>query len=169
MIDLKRQAELKRAMELFFFAYRAFTARPDEILGKRGLSRVHHRIIHFVGRNPGLSVNDLLKMLGVSKQALNAPLRQLIEMRLISAKNADHDRRFKRLHLTPECRPLESQLSGTQMEHLEKVFTRMGPAKEKAWREIMREIGDVPLNHMEVLKFIRDYIKEGMEQAGTEA
>ncbi len=143
MIDLKRQAELKRAMELFFFAYRAFTARPDRILEKRGLGRVHHRILHFVGRNPGISVNDLLKILGVSKQALNAPLRQLVGMKLISAGAADHDRRYKKLYLTPECKALEGQLSGTQMELMEKVFSRMGPAKEKAWREIMEEIAEL--------------------------
>lgn len=140
MIDLKRQAELKRAMELFFFAYRAFTARPDRILEKRGLNRVHHRILHFVGRNPGISVNELLGILGVTKQALNAPLRQLMAMKLIAAETAPHDRRYKKLRLTAECKALEAQLSGTQMAHLDKVFSKLGRAKEKAWLEIMEKI-----------------------------
>ncbi len=74
-------------MELFFFAYRSFTARPDKFLDKKGFNRVHHRIIYFVGQNPGLSVNALLKILGVSKQALNAPLRQLVGMKMIEAKD----------------------------------------------------------------------------------
>ena len=52
MIDLKRQEELRASIEIFYFAYRAFTARPDRILKQRGLGRVHHRILYFVGRNP---------------------------------------------------------------------------------------------------------------------
>jgi DNA-binding MarR family transcriptional regulator len=140
MLDLKRRAELKRCMELFFFAYRAFTSRPDKFLEKRGLNRVHHRIIHFVGQRPGLSVNALLEILAVSKQALNAPLRQLIGMKLISAKMAPHDRRVKKLYLTPECKKLEARLSDTQMAHLEKVFSAFGPTHEKAWREVMGKI-----------------------------
>ncbi|RXL39562.1 MarR family transcriptional regulator, partial [Citrobacter sp. AAK_AS5] len=60
MIDLKRQAELREAIELLYFSYREFTAGPDRILAERGLSRVHHRILYFVGRSPGIPINALL-------------------------------------------------------------------------------------------------------------
>ena len=69
---LDRQTQLRTAMELFYFGYRAFTAHPDRVLDQRGLGRVHHRILYFVGRNPDTSVNELLSVLGVTKQALNA-------------------------------------------------------------------------------------------------
>ena len=46
------------------------------------LARVHHRILFFVALHPGLSVKDLLACLGVTKQAINIPLRQLMEMDL---------------------------------------------------------------------------------------
>ena len=51
-------------MEAFFGAYRAFTAKPDEMLARRGLSRVHHRILFFISHQPGLSVSELLIRLG---------------------------------------------------------------------------------------------------------
>jgi len=140
MVDSKRQTALRRCLELFFFAYRDFTSRPDRILEKRGLGRVHHRIIYFVGRDPGLSVAALLKTLAVSKQALHAPLRQLVAMKLVSVQTASHDGRVKKLDLTPEGRDLEARLSGTQMEHLETVFRKAGAVKESAWREIMEEM-----------------------------
>ncbi len=97
MIDLNRQAELRESIELFFFAYRAFTAPPDRILAERGLGRVHHRILYFVGRQSGTTVTELLGTLGVTKQALNAPLRQLVEMGLIDATVDSSDKRLKRL------------------------------------------------------------------------
>jgi DNA-binding MarR family transcriptional regulator len=140
MIDLKRQGELRESIELFYFAYRAFTSRPDRILDQRGLGRVHHRILYFVGRNPDLAVNALLEILGVSKQALNAPLRQLIEMKLVSVCLAEHDRRFKQLRLTEHGKLLEAQLTGTQMKHLAAVFAAAAGQAERDWKRVMKEL-----------------------------
>jgi anti-sigma regulatory factor (Ser/Thr protein kinase) len=36
-------------------------------------------------------------------------------------------------------------------------------------REIRSEIGDIPINHVEVLKFIRQHLTEGLPGIGTEA
>ena len=137
MIDLNRQRELREALELFYFAYRAFTAPPDRILEARGLGRVHHRVLYFVGRNPGLTVTALLGVLGVSKQALNAPLRQLVELGLIGTSPDTKDRRAKRLELTPAGTALEAELSGTQLAMMEKVFETTGSDAEKAWCRVM--------------------------------
>ena len=140
MIDPKRQAELRHSIELFYFAYRTFTAGPDRILNQRGLGRVHHRILYFVGRNPEIVVNDLLGILDVSKQALNAPLRQLIEMKLMAVRVAPHDRRYKQLRLTAAGEDLESRLTGTQLRLLAGVFDAAGADTEKAWRAVMMTI-----------------------------
>jgi len=91
IIDLNRQARLREAIELFFHAYRAFTAPPDRILEARGLGRVHHRILYFVARSPGTTVTALLGVLGVSKQALNGPLRQLVEAGLVGTAASSVD------------------------------------------------------------------------------
>jgi len=141
MIDpIKRDAELREAIELFYFSYRAFTSNPDRILDQRGLGRVHHRILYFVGRNRDVSVKALLEILGVSKQALNAPLRQLIEMRLVSVQAAAHDRRYKCLQLSSEGARLEAQLTGTQMKHLAASFAACGREAEVAWKSVMRSV-----------------------------
>ena len=142
MVDLKisRDENLREAIELFYFAYRAFTAGPDRILGERGLGRVHHRILYFVGRNPGIAVQDLLVLLAVSKQALNAPLRRLTEESLVAMRPDPVDRRFKRLILTSDGRKLEGHLTGTQTKLLESVFTGSGAKGESAWKAIMRAL-----------------------------
>src|SRR5512135_950099 len=100
LASMPREKALRLAIEQFYFGYRAFTTPPDRILEQRGLGRVHHRILYFVGRNPHISVNALLGLLSVSKQALNAPLRQLVEMQLIAMDTAEHDRRVRQLTLT---------------------------------------------------------------------
>jgi DNA-binding MarR family transcriptional regulator len=140
MVDQNKQTQLRNCIEQFYFAYRAFTERPDKILEQRGLGRVHHRILYFVAHRPGLSVNELLNILDVSKQALNAPLRQLLQMKLLSNDAADHDRRVKQIHLTEAGRKLEAQLTSTQMKQLDAVFQPAGNKSSAAWLAIMTAI-----------------------------
>lgn len=132
-----REAALRLAIEQFYFGYRAFTVQPDRILAQRGLGRVHHRILYFVGRNPRISVNALLSLLGISKQALNAPLRQLLEMQLVTADTAAHDKRVRELSLTSSGAELEAQLTGTQMRQLQAVFEQAGTNAEAGWHRVM--------------------------------
>lgn len=134
------EAALRLAIEQFYFGYRAFTVQPDRILDQRGLGRVHHRILYFVGRNPQISVNALLTMLNISKQALNAPLRQLIEMKLVAMSTAEHDRRVRQLLLTPAGGKLEAQLTGTQMRQLQAVFEEAGASAQAGWHQVMHRL-----------------------------
>jgi DNA-binding MarR family transcriptional regulator len=133
---------LRLAIEQFYFGYRAFTTPPDRVLGQRGLGRVHHRILYFVGRNPQISVNTLLALLNVSKQALNAPLRHLIEMKLITMNTAEHDRRVRQLSLTANGSKLEAQLTGTQMKQLQAVFDHVGADAKAGWHQVMCCLAD---------------------------
>jgi DNA-binding MarR family transcriptional regulator len=140
MVDLERQDELRGAIELLYFAYRGFTDRPDRMLERRGLGRVHHRILYFIGRRPEVSVSGLLGLLAVSKQALNAPLRQLVEEGLVAAIPSPDDRRVKILRLTDEGATLEAELTGAQMSHLQAAFERAGPDAMRGWRRVMTEL-----------------------------
>lgn len=128
------------SIELLYFAYRSFTSRPDRMLAQRGLGRVHHRILYFLGRNPEITVNQLIATLKVSKQALNAPLRQLIERGLVLTRTAEQDRRSKQLRLSAAGKKLEQQLSATQAEHLAKAFAAAGQGAAEGWQRAMREI-----------------------------
>lgn len=141
MKDARRRDALDRAVELTHFAYRAMTARPDALLAARGLSRVHHRILHFVVRLPRPSVTDLLRTLGVSKQALSGPLRDLYAQKLITFDRAPDDARVKHLSLTPEGRKLEGRLAALQRAQFAAVFEAEGAEAEAAWRAIMRRLG----------------------------
>ncbi len=123
-------------MEDFFFAYQAFTAKPDEMLARRGLSRVHHRILFFIARDPGLSVSQLLSYLGVTKQALNIPLRQLQEMQMVESIIASDDKRKRQLGLTAEGARLEQALRREQSRLLARVIEATGTPSLQGWMAI---------------------------------
>ncbi|BAU73634.1 MarR family winged helix-turn-helix transcriptional regulator [Metapseudomonas furukawaii] len=140
MLDLKNPAIQQDAMEAFFFGYQAFTSKPDEILARRGLSRVHHRILFFIAKYPGLSVKELLGYLGVTKQALNTPLRQLIEMQLVESVAADDDKRKRLLGFTAEGARLEQALRREQVRLLQRAFGESGADAVHGWLAVNRAL-----------------------------
>ncbi|MFV0455873.1 MAG: MarR family winged helix-turn-helix transcriptional regulator [Pseudomonas sp.] len=133
MPDLKKSSDQRLIMERFFLGYQAFTAKPDEMLARRGLSRVHHRILFFIASYPDLSVKQLLGYLGVSKQALNTPLRQLIEMHLVESLTAEDDKRKRMLRFTREGAKLEQALRKEQIRLIEKAFNEVGEEAVSGW------------------------------------
>ncbi|WP_458131637.1 MarR family winged helix-turn-helix transcriptional regulator [Pseudomonas sp. R3-41] len=141
MLDLKNPASQQMAMEAFFFGYQAFTAKADEMLERRGLSRVHQRIVFFIARYPSLSVKQLLALLGVSKQALNMPLRQLMEMHLVNSVASETDKRKRLLELTAEGGRFEQALRREQVKLLERVFAEAGEAAVDGWLAVNLALG----------------------------
>ena len=99
-----REEDLRQALELLFFAYRDFTSEPDEILKRYGFGRAHHRVLHFVGRNPGLPVSELLAILGITKQSLSRVLGQLVRDGFVEQRRGDRDQRLR--GEPPDARPL---------------------------------------------------------------
>ena len=73
-----RKQDLRRGIELMFFAYRDFTGEADNVLAELGLGRAHHRVIYFIGRQPGMTVSDLLSILKITKQSLSRVLSHLV-------------------------------------------------------------------------------------------
>ncbi|MDR9753813.1 MarR family transcriptional regulator [Pseudomonas sp. SZMC_28357] len=141
MLDLKNPATQQAAMEAFFFGYQAFTAKADEMLERRGLSRVHQRIVFFIARYPNLSVKELLALLGVTKQALNMPLRQLVEMSLVDSVASETDKRKRLLELTAEGARFEQSLRREQVKLLERVFAEAGESAVDGWLAVNVALG----------------------------
>ncbi len=132
--------QLRQGIELMFFAYRGFTADPDRILDELAYGRAHHRAIHFINRRPGLTVNDLLDILGVTKQSLNRVLRQLVEDGLVDSLVGKQDRRQRNLYLTEEGRLLERKLSEAQRIRMRKAYSNAGADAVQGFKTVLEEI-----------------------------
>jgi DNA-binding MarR family transcriptional regulator len=144
MIDSLSE-ELDQAQELLFFAFRDLTSEPDRILAERDLSRVHHRILYFVRRNPGLGPGDLVRILRVTKQALARPIRDLTAQGLLAAEPVPENRRRKRLALTAAGARLERRLSDAQRRRFAAAFADAGPVAAAGWRTVMGILGARPV------------------------
>jgi DNA-binding MarR family transcriptional regulator len=130
-------AELIACIELFYFAYRGFTCDPDTILEQYGFGRAHHRVLHFVHRNPGLKVAELLDILKITKQSLARVLKQLVDEGFIIQKAGNEDRRERRLCLSAKGARLTDKLTQIQAKRIEVALAELGPGADTAARNFL--------------------------------
>lgn len=121
-----REEEIRKAIELLYFAYRGFTADPDKILTGYGFGRAHHRVIYFVGRHPSITVSALLAILGITKQSLSRVLGHLVAEGFVVQRPGPRDRRQRLLELTEKGRALERDLTEAQRKRLARAFRLAG-------------------------------------------
>jgi DNA-binding MarR family transcriptional regulator len=129
--------EIRQGIELLFFAYRDFTAEPDAILAQYGCGRAHHRVIHFVGRHPQMTVGELLDVLRITKQSLNRVLGQLVRQGFIIQRPGSQDRRQRLLDLTLRGRELERQLSAPQRARVANAYSQAGAQAVQGFRTVL--------------------------------
>lgn len=133
----RREDALREAMELLFFAYRDFTAEADAILARCGFGRAHHRVVHFVGRHPRITVGELLAILKITKQSLNRVLGQLVAEGLIVQHAGPRDRRQRLLELTEKGCEMERLASEPQRRRLARAFHEAGAPAVEGFRRVM--------------------------------
>jgi DNA-binding MarR family transcriptional regulator len=129
--------EVRQGIELLFFAYRDFTAEPDTILAQHDFGRAHHRVIHFVGRHPQMTVGELLGILRITKQSLSRVLGQLVQQGFIIQSPGVQDRRQRLLDLTAKGRELERQLSEPQRARVANAYHQAGPRAVQGFRKVL--------------------------------
>ena len=124
----------------------SFTADPDRILEEYGYGRAHHRAVHFIHGSPGTTVNNLLNILGVTKQSLNRVLRTLVNDTLVEVKVGIRDRRERHLYLTNQGRELQERLSSAQSNRMRKAFKNAGPNAVSSFKTVLEAMMDPELN-----------------------
>ncbi|WP_102109384.1 MarR family winged helix-turn-helix transcriptional regulator [Oceaniglobus roseus] len=134
--------QLRRGIEAMYFAYRGFTADPDRILEQHGYGRAHHRALHFINRTPGTTVNNLLGILGVTKQSLNRVLRSLIDDGLVQSRIGQKDKRERHLFLTDKGKTLERALSEVQGRRVRAAYRAAGPEAVAGFRQVLEAMMD---------------------------
>lgn len=124
-------------VELLFFAYRDFVADPDSILEGLNFGRAHHRVLHFVGRDPGMTVAQLLDILRITKQSLSRVLKDLLEKGYVFQKAGQEDRRQRLLYLTEKGEDLWRDLVAPQTRRFRRAVTDLEQGSSESYRELL--------------------------------
>jgi DNA-binding MarR family transcriptional regulator len=141
-------------IELFFFAYRDFVSDPDRILDEYGFGRAHHRVLHFVDRNPGLTIAELLDILRITKQSLNRVLKELLDKDFIESRMGTSDRRQRLLFATAKGHDLAIKLARLQTRRIMRALAELdAEGKEAVSRYLLRLIDPDDRDHVARLVF----------------
>lgn len=129
-------------IELFFFAYRDFVADADRLLADYGFGRAHHRVLHFVTRQPGITIAGLLDILRITKQSLNRVMKDLVDQDFIEARPGVSDRRHRLLFATAKGRRLALDLASVQSRRFERVFQSLPAGAHEQARQFLLAVID---------------------------
>ncbi len=142
-------------IELLFFAYRDFVSDPDHVLERFKFGRAHHRVLHFVNRNPGIKVADLLDILKITKQSLGRVLKQLVDQGYVVQQEGANDRRQRLLFVTAKGETLALKLAGLQTTRIARALAELGPGAHEAARRFLSAMIDAG-DRDSVLRLIAD-------------
>ncbi|WP_079639860.1 MarR family winged helix-turn-helix transcriptional regulator [Sphingopyxis flava] len=123
-----REEEVRRGIEYLFFAHSALWRAIDTRLAEKELGRAHYRALYFIARQPGLTISDLLGLLGITKQSLGRVIKELDARALLTTRPGNRDRRQKELRLTAEGRALESAIFSQLRDTMSRAYTHAGQA-----------------------------------------
>lgn len=123
-----REEEVRRGIEYLFFGHGALWRAGDARIAESGLGRAHYRALYFIARQPGLTISDLLALLGITKQSLGRVLKELEARALIATRPGNRDRRQKELRLTTEGRTIEAAIFTQLRDAMSRAYTHAGQA-----------------------------------------
>ncbi len=154
--------------ELFYFAYRNFTGDPDAVLARYGFGRAHHRVLHFVARNPGLKVAELLEILKITKQSLARVLKDLREKGFVSQRPGPDDLRERRLYATPKGIRLAEKLTELQIQRIAGALREAGAGADAVTRRFLLAMIE-PQERDEVAALVKWADLEALSPSGPSA
>jgi DNA-binding MarR family transcriptional regulator len=132
-----RDEELIRGIELLDFAHRTLFAEPDQRLAELGIGRTHQRIIHLVGRHPGIPMGDLIEVLRITKQTLSRLVSDLIAAGFLTRAAGGDDRRQRLLCLTEHGRRLDEELDGRLRRRLAGAYRAAGAEAVAGYHKVL--------------------------------
>lgn len=131
-----------KGIVLHFMLQLSIGKDADLRLTTREMGRVHHRIVYFAHFTPGITVSELLEVLGVKHQNIQAALRQLVEEGYIQTRPSEHDGRVKCLYCSRKGDKLLEFVSGGQRERLQKGYESVTQRDVEGYLKVMNAMLD---------------------------
>ena len=132
--------QIKDCIQLLLYAYRETFSDPNEILKKNSLGPAHHRTLHLIERNQGISVNELLIKLKVTKQSLNRVLRELKNMKIVKQIKDERDSRRKLLYLDQEGKKFYEEIFESQKKRIFNALKTSDSDSVLKFKQVLKKI-----------------------------
>ena len=132
--------QIKDCVYLLLNAYKETFSDPREILKKKSIGIAHFRTLHLIERDEGISVNELLYKLKITKQSLNRVLRDLKRLKMIKHVRDKVDTRRKLLFLEGDGKKIYSEIFESQRKRIFNALKDSDPGSVIKFKEVLRKI-----------------------------
>ena len=135
-----RDDQIKDCIQLLLYAYRETFSDPNEVLKQNSLGAAHHRTLHLIERNQGISVNELLVKLKITKQSLNRVLRDLKKSKIIKHVKDQNDSRKKLLYLDQVGKKFYNEIFESQKKRIFNALKNSDSESVLKFKEVLKKI-----------------------------
>ena len=135
-----KDEQIKDCIQLLLYAYRETFSDPIEILKKNSLGPAHHRTLHLIERNEGISVNELLLKLKITKQSLNRVIRDLKDLKIIKQVKDESDTRRKLLYLDQNGKKFYKEVFESQKKRIFNALKDSDSESVIRFKEVLKKI-----------------------------
>ncbi len=135
-----RDDQIKDCIQLLLYAYRETFSDPNEVLKKNSLGAAHYRTLHLIERNEGISVNELLIKLKITKQSLNRVLKDLKKSKIIKQEKDPKDTRRKLLYLNQLGKRFYDEVFQTQKKRIFNALKNSDSDSVLRFKEVLKKI-----------------------------
>ncbi|HMR32623.1 MAG TPA: MarR family transcriptional regulator [Geminicoccaceae bacterium] len=137
-----RDADLDRGLDLLLAVEREMAGRTAAALERHGLTAVDFRSLYLIGRRPGVTLAELARQTGISKQALSRQLQRLIDGGGLVREAVPGDRRKQRLRLTDTAAASVEEVVALQRRMLRAAFKRAGAEAVEGFGRVLAALAD---------------------------
>ncbi len=139
-----KDEELIEGLELLEFALQSLRGDQVALLDDLDLGRSHQQLLHYIGRRPGVTMVDLLKIVPLTKQSLSRLLKELTAKGFITQTKDKADGRQRLLELTAEGRALDQRLSDGLRRRLAIAYRAAGAEAVAGYHQVLEGLIDEP-------------------------
>ena len=132
--------QIKDCIQLLLYAYRETFSDPKDILKKNSMGAAHHRTLHLIERNEGISVNELIIKLKIRKQSLNRVLQDLKRLRIIKQIKDNNDSRRKLLYLDQIGKKFYNEIFQSQRKRIFNALKNSDSDSVLKFKEVLKKI-----------------------------
>jgi DNA-binding MarR family transcriptional regulator len=131
---------LKEFIEKLFVSYRESFNDAKKTLDKHSLGIAHHKVIHIISINEGITISNLLKKLKITKQSLNRVVKELIKLDIILFKKGEKDTRLKHVYLTKKGMKIFEEIFSAQKKRIYNAFLNSTSNEVNNFNNVIKKI-----------------------------
>jgi len=121
-----RDDKLKETLNYFFLVYKNFENQILENANDYNFGIADIRCILVILLYPGITFNELMIRLGITKQSLNRVLKILISEKMVVQEINVKDKRMKNLFLSEASKKIINSLVSPTIKEISRAFQKSG-------------------------------------------